>query len=306
MRVVLPVSITPASLISTSVAEPATGETSYAANITYAKGARAISTSTHRLYESLKPGNQGNPLPEAGVTATEWWLDLGPTMRWRMFDQLRNTGTSGPSPLSVTVTPGQRINTLAMLGIVADSAQITMVSNGQTVYQRTVTFSERRTISWTGYYFGEYRQRPNVPLFDLPPYAGAQVTVTFTRAAGDVTVGALIFGTFEELGEVQLDAESDATNYSVVERDVFGETATLVQRRSVPRATVTVWCENTRVRRITEIRAALNAVPALWSAIDDAEHPYFDPLLILGIYKRFTISMAQPDHAVISLDLEEV
>ena len=57
---------------------------------------------------------------------------------------------------------------------------------------------------------------------------------------------------------------------------------------------------------VRSVRRLTNAVPALWSGLDDQESGYFSALLIVGVYKRFTISMDQPEDALISLELEEV
>ena len=39
---------------------------------------------------------------------------------------------------------------------------------------------------------------------------------------------------------------------------------------------------------------------------DNNEDGYFEALLILGIYKEWTINMAHPEHAKITLELEEI
>jgi len=44
----------------------------------------------------------------------------------------------------------------------------------------------------------------------------------------------------------------------------------------------------------------------LRSALDDATDEYAEALLILGVAKKFSINVAYPEHALISLELEEV
>ena len=62
-----------------------------------------------------------------------------------------------------------------------------------------------------------------------------------------------------------------------------------------------------RVNKIIEVRESLNAVPALWSGLDDKDtHGYFDAVLIFGIYKEFSISLDYPDYAKVTLQLEEI
>ena len=66
MRVIRPVIITDAMLISSTVAEPdvapdaAADPAAYSAGTTYALADRASLAATHRIYESLQAGNTGN------------------------------------------------------------------------------------------------------------------------------------------------------------------------------------------------------------------------------------------------------
>jgi hypothetical protein len=234
-----------------------------------------------------------------------WWIDVGPTNRWAMFDLLRSTGTTIASPLTVTLTPGQRVDSIGVVGMVADTVTITVTVAGATVYTDSANLLNRPTGGWYDYFFGAFRYRQEFARFDLPPYTNAVITITLTKANGNVTCGGVVLGSSVYLGRTQHDAESDALNFSKIDRDDFG-TATLVPRRSVPRTVQTLRCKKTDVDRILQLRDDLNAVPALWSGLDDQDSGYFSALLIVGVYKRFTISMDQPEDALISLELEEV
>ena len=140
-----------------------------------------------------------------------------------------------PSPLAVVLTPGQRINSLALMGLVATGAVITGVSGATTVYSRTVDLNTREVLDWYDYYFAPFGNQPSVVLFDIPAYSDLVLTITLTNAGGNVQCGACVVGTFEYIGSVQSEAESDALNFSTVSRDFAGNTAVMVQRRNVPR-----------------------------------------------------------------------
>ncbi len=239
------------------------------------------------------------------TTGGSWWVDVGPTNRWAMFDLLRNTGTTTASPLTVSLTPGQRVDSIGVVGIVADTVTVTVTVAGAPVYTASANLLNRPTSGWYDYFYGAFRYRQEFARFDLPPYTNAVVTITLTKANGPVTCGGVVLGSSVYLGATQHQAESDALNFSKIDRDDFG-TATLAPRRSVPRTVQTLRCRKTDVDRILQLRDDLNAVPALWSGLDDQESGYFSALLIVGVYKRFTISMDQPEDALISLELEEV
>jgi hypothetical protein len=131
MNVIPPLSITDALLTSSTVAEPDTGEVVYNAGTTYAISNVVISTTTHLKYTSLQGGNIGHPLSAAieqgdVPTVTDWWVKSGPTHRWAMFDPLRSTATVAPLTMTQVITPGVRIDALALHGMVADTALITV------------------------------------------------------------------------------------------------------------------------------------------------------------------------------------
>lgn len=307
MRVIPPLTITDAILNSSTCAEPASGEAAWSSGTTYALEARVINTTTHRTYESLQAGNLNHAVPNyaAGETANDWWLDVGPTKRWAMFDLLRNTGTTAASPLTVEIEPGERINSMALLALDADTIQIVEEVGGEEVYSRTIDLNTRVVTDWYSYFFEPFSTKPSVVVFDLPPYTTGVFTVTITKASGDVTCGALVIGNHVYLGRTQYGAQSDALNFSRVDRDDFGNSV-LIQRRSVPKTNQRLLTPKSYVSRILTTRTALNAVPAVWAAIDDSDHAYYEPLLILGYYRQFTIDVAHPEDVVINLELEEV
>lgn len=302
MKVIPPLPITDALLTSSTAAEPGPGETAWVSGTTYALGDVRIRATTHRKYERLVAG-AGTVPPENDALN---WLDVGPTNRWAMFDLLRNSATSVASPLTVTITPGRRVNALALMGMVADSATITMTVGATTVYSVTQSLILRRTVNWTDYFFGEFKLQPSVLRFDLPPFSGAAITVTLTSATGNVECGALVLGTAVHLGDVQYQAVSGALNFSSVTRDAFGN-AVLVPRRTVPKTDQVLVAKKASVNKLREVRESLNAIPAVWSGLDEkSEDGYFEALLILGIYKEFSISADLPEHAKVTLQLEEI
>ena len=301
MNVIPPLTINDANLTSSTCAEPSAGETAWVSGTTYAGGDSRIRTATHRQYQRVIAG--------AGTTAPELdtanWLDVGPTNKWAMFDLLRNTQTSQASPLTVVITPGMRVNSLALLGLVADSATITVTSGGATVYSRTQNLNNRETLDWYDYFFGPFSTMPSLVLFDLPPYTNAIVTVTLTRASGPALCGSLVLGTFVYIGDVQYNAESDVLNFSTVDRDAFGNSI-LVPRRNVPKTNQTLRCDKSRIDKARDLRILLNAAPAIWCGLTDSTDGFSGALEILGYYRQFTINMDQPTNALITLQLEEI
>jgi hypothetical protein len=223
-----------------------------------------------------------------------------------MFDLLRNTQTTLTSTLTVELTPGKRINALGLVGLVGDTATVRMHVGASQIFERVVGLRLRNTTTWSQYFFGEFRQRSTLVLYDLPLASGAKVTVIITPLAGVAACGGLVLGTYDDLGQIIDQPVSEVLNFSKIERDEFGG-ATLVPRRNVPVLQHRVLAPATRLDRLRELREALNATPALWSGADDRqESSFFDALLVLGIAKRWAISLQSPLHVVSDIQLEEI
>ena len=272
----------------------------YLASATYAKGARVIDVASHCVYESQKDGNTGESL----VLGTAWLL-VGPTNYWAPFDRLRNTQAVSPVDISYTLVPGVRTTSIAVIGLDARSVTITVTSAGVEVYSVTLQLSTRKSRRWSEYYFGEFSTRKSIQLYNLPPYRNAQITVTVSKPSGLRAVGGIVIGNSVYLGETQYRPTSDHLNFSVIERDPFGNIK-LEPRRSVPKVREEIWFDKALTRRIMDVRELLNGVPAIWSGLDDYTDDYFDPLFIYGPHKEFSLNLAETTHGVISLEVEEL
>jgi hypothetical protein len=313
VKVVPPIEITDANLVSSTAVEPMSGspstESVYNSAATYGLGAEVISTVYHRKYESLQAANVGKPLPVPPETETDWWLDIGPTNKWAMFDLERNTQTDSASPLTVVISLGtNRPNSIGLLKIEGTSVSISLNSAigspAVNYYQHSESLSFRDVRNWYDYFFEAFTTKTEVAKFDLPPYLNTYLTITITNTAGNAKCGGIVIGTAEEIGEVQRDAQFDLVQFSVIERDTFGN-ATLIPRRSIPTKEHRIRIEAVNVDAVIEVLVAVDAVPALWSAIDDSDNVLFKPLLTLGIYRNARFRLADPD-CELTLKLEEI
>lgn len=272
----------------------------YAVGTTYSISDRVIDTTNHLIYESLAGTNLGNAL-----TDSNWWLLIGPTNTWGMFDLLRNTQTTVPTSMTFTLTPGQRIDSLALLGMVANNVTVDMTVSAVNVYSYSTSLDERHVNNWYDYFFLPFTTRPSLLLLDIPPYSNGVITITIT-GTGNVSLGACVIGIKEYIGAIQYNAKVDTLNFSTVTRDFAGGTSVMVQRRNVPKTIQNCWVDKSRIDRIRVIKDNLAGSPAVWSGLDDNTSDYFDGLLILGFYKEFSFDLSYPDTAVISLTLEEI
>lgn len=305
-RVIPPLPITSAMLVRSDVPEPdvAGGEQLWNAATTYAVDAVVINKATHRKFSSLKSGNTNNPLPVWPSEANEWWYDIGATNRWAMFDLAHASSTTYAGPWTVVIAPGVRVDSLALRGLVANRVVITVRSGGVVVYEYSVNLDRREVRNAYDYCFAPFETQPNVTRFDLPPYAKPEITVTLSRVEGRPSCQALAIGTQVSLGEMLEGAQSDALDFSIIERDKQG-VLKLEAGRTVPKLVPQIICDKTMVKRIRELRDANAGVPLIWSGISSDHDPYAETVDICGPWRRFTITLKQT-RAEIGLELENI
>lgn len=281
-------------------------EATYAAGTTYGihtseVPVRVIRTTTHRVYESLVVSNVGNT-PESSPTK---WLDVGPTNRWCMFDNLRSTPTVEGTQITISMLLSKRVNSIGLIGLEgATNATISATLPDGTPYSRTVSLTRRLTLNWYDYFFSTATQISNYVLQDVPGFLGTTYTVTINGTSG-LKCGGLIIGYGEYIGSTQRNAASEALNFSSITRDIYGN-ATMIQRRSIPKINQQLFLETARLNRVLKIREDLNAVPALWVGISDIDDPFYESLVIFGFYRTFGITLDNQIACTINLELEEL
>jgi len=224
-----------------------------------------------------------------------------------MFGLTRNTPSWGTSPMTIVLTPGQRVDSLALMAMTADTVTVSISSagGGGTVYTNTVNLSTRNVYNWYDYFFQPFTTREDTLFLHLPPYTDAVITITLIRGSGNVGLGNLVLGTSQYIGAAQLTATSDVLNFSTVTRDAFGN-CTMVPRRNIPTTNQNLFTDGSRIPQLLALQQLLNAAPAVWSGLDDPTSEYFEGLLILGFYRTFTITFDQVSTVTVNLVLEEI
>jgi len=115
MKLIRPFTVTDAALLSTNV--PEADGLPYDPLITFAAGARAYAN--HVLYESVQNGNMGHALDDPA-----WWLSLGATNRWSMFDQINGSRTTNPNLVETAIQVTGRADGVAALSLSAEKVRI--------------------------------------------------------------------------------------------------------------------------------------------------------------------------------------
>jgi hypothetical protein len=308
MRVIPPLTITNA-MLSSSIPEPDVGESVWNIATGYAAGNQVYVASTHKIYECTT-ASTGAPSPEVAVLRTDSkWIEVGSTNRWGMFDLYRNTTSTSTSPITFSLTPGVSVDSIAILGLVQVSSIVitaTSVTGGGQVFSKSFNTSERSTFSWYEYFFGTFYTNSTVIAFDLPSQYTDLVITVVCSGYGTIGVGAVVIGTSKYIGSLQNGASNEALNFSIIDRDSWGD-AVLVPRRSIPKTVQTTYIDKSLLKEVHTTKDLLDAVPAVWSGLDDSlDHDYFHVMIILGFYRSFTFDLNNPIGVMCNIELEEI
>lgn len=216
----------------------------YSATITY-YGEEIVSLradNVHELYMSnrvdqtdLIGANLGNPLTKTN-NSTDNWLFLGSSNARTMFDDIYNTQTSRAESIVVTVTPGEVVNTVALLNTEGTVATITQTVSG---YSSSQSLTQHLANNWYDWYYTLPTTVADVVFTDIPPYANSSLTITIANAGSTAKCGVCKIGRGKILGRTQWDFERTINDYSNTAEDSFGNVS-LVPRNYSKRLNLNV------------------------------------------------------------------
>lgn len=294
MKLVPPLAVTPSNLTSSNVAIT---ETAWTAG-TYTTGTeRYVGTTLYRVVATPSTADE----PTAGAAKDPpTWVSIGSINRYKMFDFTIGQRTSRATPIQVTITPGQVINSLAMFELVgANSARVQVVDpTDGTVYDQTRDLTDTMGINdWYAYFFAAYILSSDVVFNDLPAYSAATVTITIAGNA-TVEVGEVVLGRSRAFGETSIGTRLGIEDFSRKERDEFGN-FTVVERRFSRLTGFDVLVFNNEVNALYTSLAAVRAVPTLYIGGDDFAETY-----VLGFFRDFTILRSGPQTSELSIEIE--
>jgi hypothetical protein len=299
MTVVKPISFTESMLISSTAVEPYlawVSGTSYAKDV-IVHHADPV-TGDVREWQSLVNSNTVQP----SYTAKSSWLDIGPSNRFAMFDNMISTQTNASSPMVVVFEPGDVISSLALINLVGASVRVEMLQGSTVVYDKTLNLQGSIIADWWDYYFLQDEQVNQALFSDLPLYYAPRIRITLTGlGAANVAIGHAVFGTRQEIGSLEMGATSGIIDYSRKDTDEFGQTS-FVRRTFADEFSGQVLVENGQLNRLKRLLRDLRATPCLWIGIDDTK--YTETLVVYGWYRQHRIAINYPENSLLDLEIE--
>ena len=223
MRLIKPVEITPAKLISSNV--PETDYPAWSVSATYAIGDRVLLD--HHIYEALAIVAAGVK-PGAEVVDKDHpakWQDRGMDNRWRMFDDKVESLTANPGTIEVRIRPGAVINSMALFNLQGKSVTITMIDpvEGE-VYRKTLSLVDAGVTNWYDWFFEPIGKRTDVVVLDMPPYGSADIVLIIDAGAEVAAIGHTVIGAVKRIGTALYGTSVGINDYSRKSTDEFGNT----------------------------------------------------------------------------------
>ena len=199
MRLIKPVEITPAKLISSNV--PETDYPAWSVSATYDIGDRVLLD--HHIYEALAIVAAGVK-PGAEVVDKDHpakWQDRGMDNRWRMFDDKVESLTANPGTIEVRIRPGAVINSMALFNLQGKSVTITMIDpvEGE-VHRKTLSLVDAGVTNWYDWFFEPIGKRTDVVVLDMPPYGSADIVLIIDAGAEVAAIGHTVIGAVKRIG----------------------------------------------------------------------------------------------------------
>ena len=300
--------VTGSGLIYTDVPEndyPAwVGGTTYTALTSYV--IRTTAT-THKVYQCLVT-HTTTATPEDNTTGvTPKWLEIGPTNRWGMFDRKVGTETTQATSMTYLLKPG-RANSLGLLGIDADSVEVSLVANDEIVYAASIDLNSGNTVGdWYQYFYEPIYSTDAVAITNLldaalmaiPAYGDGVLCVRFLATAGDVTCGVLAVGLYAELGTTLYDPTIGIIDYSRKSVDAFGN-YDITERTYSKRMSATLMVESTDVDNTARLLTQYRATPVVWVGADNL----YSSLIVYGFAKDWEETIKGPTHSTCNIQIE--
>lgn len=224
MKCIIPVDITDAILLSSSVAETSSATSTtviaaYDASTTYNTG--DVCTVDHVIYTCLADGTTGIEPSENISATTPVWAQGVYTNRWKMFDKYINTASQTSGADIVVELDSSYCNGVALFGVVGTSAKIEVYASDNTlIFSKELDLLAVQVATWEQFFFSKRRFSPSL-WAEFPLRSASTIKVTVSGSAPEV--GKLVLGEVQTIGSTMWEPKVTKTDYSIYSTDTFGQ-----------------------------------------------------------------------------------
>lgn len=267
----------------------------YNAGTTYDIDVIVIDLTTDHAFQSMQASNTGHSLSDES-----WWLDLGPTNRFLMFDQSNSTQTSNGESIDVTVQVDGRADAVSILNLVGATAQVIMTTpeDGELHNETYNLVSDSGVTNWYEYFFEPIVRKGDLTIYDLPLNKDPEIRVILNEPGGLARIGALIIGQSRYVGYAVHPMRLGIQDYSRKDTDDFGN-FTIIKRNFSKRANFKIAVDDRHVDALASLLADYRATPVVWVGVESLTSSW-----IYGFYREHDFDLSQPNDSYLNLDLE--
>lgn len=272
----------PAGMFQTSF--PASPEPTWSIVGVYPKGFKV--QQGLRRYESLLDDNAGNSpvLTSDPSLPTRYWVDIGPVNYFACVDQKVSIASIGPAPLqTLSLKLNSPAEAVALVGVNGTKLHAAILSSSGVITSKSIDIPAGQA----------------VVLYGFPP--GVIVSIAVEKASGNIVVGEVIAGTWNELGITQRGHRFSIIDYSGKYVDDFGNT-TFVERAFAKRSSYNIEVPTSKYNFVVTLMEAVRARPTVWVAT--LEPDFSAGAIIYGNYADFGIDIEYVDYNLCAVEIQ--
>lgn len=239
------------------------------------------------------------------VTSPSFWADAGATNKYAMFDGSVDSQTVSTDHIAaaIKIPATTYVDTLVVQNL--DNAKyarvvVTDATEG-VVYDKQVDLISNEGINdWGMFFFEPPEYLKEFILTDLPPYAGAIISISFSNVGQTLKCGLCLFGMSRFIGHTQAGMQLGIQDYSVKETDEFGNT-TIVERPYSRTMSASVWVDVEQRGAVLALLNSFRATPVIY--IGDVNDP---TSALYGYFRDYSDGIDQPTVSVLNLEIESL
>lgn len=268
-------------------------------NISATVNGSLLGVGTSATFTSVASNNYNKP-PSLNPS---FWLLVGSTNKWAWLDDSVQSQTSNVDYVAAAVKiPSTSFADYVVLGNITNgtSARVVMMDplDGM-VFDRTISLiSDSGILDLLSYFTEPIVRITDYALGGLPPYAGAQLSVSVAATGQTVAVGLLKVGLSKTVGSTQSGMTLGLQDYSVKSTDTFG-TSSFLERTYARRMDLTVWVDNTRLDSIINLLNSYRVTPVVYIGSDG-----FNSSIVYGVYKDYTGGIDYTTVSTLHIEIE--
>lgn len=294
LRVIAPITVTDAMMISTNVAENDYSE--WDISTTYDADDRVIVATEHTVYQSVAGSNLGNDPADGDA---EIWYPVMKTRTWRPFDEALSEAVTNSGTIQYLIEPTSLVRAVGLVGAEALYATVKVkTSGGSTLATQTI-------------YLADYSEmvdaitmvtvtpgfRDKVIFDEVICTSGNRVEITIGDGSGSPTINEITLGDVVTIALPLSGAEIGINDYSEFTEDAWGG-VTITERGYRDYTDLPLYVESGDVARLRRALAALRAKFALYYITTGTEDY---GTTVYGRYDQLSTIVNGPQHSEMSL-----